>query len=344
MQNQQAVSNRAAVLPTAGEIVLESRPVPHLGADEVMVQVEAVGLCGSDVHYYRHGRVGRYVVESPLILGHETAGTVVDIGSNVTTHALGDRVAIEPGVPCGNCQQCRTGRYNLCADVAFHATPPVDGTLQKLIAIRADHAFPLPDGVSTEAGALVEPLAVAVWACRKALVSPGSRVIVTGAGPVGLLVAQTARAFGASLVALTDLDLDKLRLGRELGVDVTLAAQDVPGYASAEFDVHIECSGHPGATRDGIQLLARGGTSVLVGMGAEGALDIPVSWIQEKELIVTGVFRYAHCFPLAIELLTKGEVRVEPLITARHPLTETELAITSTGGPGMLKVLINPQL
>lgn len=335
--------NRAAVLTEVGRIVIEDRPIPELAADEVLVRVEAVGVCGSDAHYFRHGQIGQYVVEAPLVLGHETSGTVIALGADVSSHHLGDRVAIEPGVPCGRCEQCRTGRYNLCPEVVFHATPPVDGTLQTYVAIRADYAFLLPDSVSTEHGALVEPLAVSVWACRKALVAPGSRVLITGAGPVGLLTAQTARAFGASHVTVTDIDPTKLRLAAELGSDTTVLAGELAAL-DAEFDVHIECSGNGRATRDGIAHLAPAGISVLVGMGASEGLDIPVSWIQEKELVVTGVFRYANCFPAAIEMLATGRVRVDPLISARYALAESDVAVDSAGRAGVFKTLILPQL
>lgn len=344
MQHEAFDHNRAAVLTTVGEIVLEDRPTPEIADDEVLIRVEAVGVCGSDAHYFRHGRIGRYVVDAPLVLGHETAGTVVAVGTTVTTHRVGDRVAIEPGVPCGVCERCREGNYNLCAGVVFHATPPVDGTLQRFVAIRGDFAYRLPETVTTEAGALVEPLAVSVWACRKAAVAPGTRVLITGAGPVGLLTAQAARAFGAGRVVVTDVDPEKLRLALELGADATVEAAALADYSDTEFDVHIECSGNLRATRDGIALLAPRGTAVLVGMGDAGGIDIPSSWIQENELVVTGVFRYANCFPLAIDLLAGGQVRVDSLISGRYPLAESSAAVDTAGRPGVCKTLILPQL
>lgn len=338
-----ATSNRAAVLAEPGKIVLEERAVPEPAADEILIRVEAVGVCGSDAHYFRHGQIGQYVVEAPLVLGHETAGTVVALGGDVTSHGVGDRVAIEPGVPCGLCEQCRTGRYNLCPDVVFHATPPIDGTLQTYVTIRADYAFTLPDAVPIEHGALVEPLAVSVWACRKAHVAPGSRVLITGAGPVGLLTAQTARAFGASHVTVTDVDPEKLRLAAKLGADATVVSSELAAHAG-EFDVHIECSGNVRATRDGISHLARAGVAILVGMGGSEGLDLPASWIQERELVITGVFRYANCFPLAIDLLATGRVRVEELISGRFPLAESDDAVDTAGRAGVFKTLILPQL
>lgn len=344
MRRESPLHNRAAVLTAVGEITIEERPVPTISPREILVRVDAVGVCGSDAHYFRHGGIGKYIVQGPIILGHETAGTVVDVGDDVIGHAIGDRVAIEPGVPCGTCVQCRGGHYNLCPDVVFHATPPVDGTLQTYVAIRGDFAFTLPESVSTEHGALVEPLAVSVWACRKANVAPGSRVLITGAGPVGLLAVQTARAFGASHVTITDVDAAKLALARELGADSTIAAGDLAKYDGPEFTVHIECSGNDRATRDGISHLAPRGIAVLVGMGSAGGLDIPSSWIQEKELVITGVFRYADSFPVAIDLIARGAVSVDSLISGRYPLADAAAAIDTSGKPDVFKTLILPQL
>jgi L-iditol 2-dehydrogenase len=188
--------------------------MPDPGPNEVLVEVMAVGVCGSDVHYYEHGRIGARVVREPLVLGHETSARVIGLGAGATRHQVGDRVCLEPGVPCGRCRECRSGRDNLCGKVQFLGTPPVDGSMTNYLAVHEDFAFPLPPTVSDEAGALIEPLAVAVWACRKAGVSAGDRVLVTGAGPIGLLVAQTARASGAAEVVITDVSEPRLVLAR----------------------------------------------------------------------------------------------------------------------------------
>src|SRR3954463_14050866 len=208
---------KVAVLHAPGEIRIEERERPEPGPREVLVQITAVGVCGSDVHYYEHGRIGPFVVDAPLILGHESAGRVVELGPGATKHAVGDRVTLEPGVPCGRCRECRAGRYNLCADVRFFATPPIDGAFADFVAIHEDFAFALPDSISDEAGALMEPLSVGIWACQKANVSAGDRVLVTGAGPIGLLAAQCARAFGATEIAVTDLNARRLSLAESTG-------------------------------------------------------------------------------------------------------------------------------
>ena len=197
---------RAAVLKGAGKVTLQERPVPGPGPGEVLVQVAAVGTCGSDVHYYEHGRIGDFVVESPLILGHEPSGVVIAAGPGADRHLPGQRVSIEPGVPDFTCEYCRAGRYNLCPRMRFFGTPPIDGAFCEYVVVSEEFAYPVPDSLSDDAAALVEPLSVGVWACRKARVGPGSRVLVAGAGPIGLVCLQAAKAFGATYVAVTDVN------------------------------------------------------------------------------------------------------------------------------------------
>jgi L-iditol 2-dehydrogenase len=307
----------------------------------VLVQVAAVGVCGSDVHYFEHGRIGDFVVEAPLVLGHEAAGRVVELGADVTRHAVGDRVALEPGVPCGACRECRAGRYNLCGDVRFFATPPVDGAFAEFVAIHEDFAFALPDGVSDEAGALMEPLSVAVWACQKASVRAGDRVLVTGAGPIGLLVLQTALAHGATEVTVTDVNPHRLATAERLGATRTLrpADDDEP----PEADALIECSGHPQAVRTGLEALRPAGTAVLVGMGPEPEGVVPLALLQRRELHLTGTFRYASTYPAAIALAAAGRVDVEALITGRFALDDTEAALRAgRADPRAVKVMVRP--
>ncbi|WP_327158884.1 alcohol dehydrogenase catalytic domain-containing protein [Streptomyces tubercidicus] len=225
---------RAAVLHGPGQLSLAERPVPEPGPGEVLVRVEAVGTCGSDVHYYRHGRIGDFVVREPLVLGHEAAGTVVACGPGADPRRMGRRVSIEPGTPCGSCGECRPGRYNLCPDMRFLATPPVDGAFCEYLAVHQDFAHEVPDCLTIEDAALLEPLSVAVWACRKARVAPGDRVLITGAGPIGLVTAQTARAFGAREVMVTDVLPHRLAMARAAGA----AALDGLGRTAAGRRVH----------------------------------------------------------------------------------------------------------
>ncbi|SDQ65036.1 NAD(P)-dependent alcohol dehydrogenase [Quadrisphaera sp. DSM 44207] len=341
-----AGTQRVAVLDAPGSIVLERRPVPAPGPGQVAVRVAAVGICGSDVHYFEHGRIGDYVVEGPLVLGHEASGTVTAAGEGVDASLVGRRVAIEPQTTCGRCEQCRQGRYNLCPHVVFFATPPVDGAFTEEVVVDAVQVHPVPDALSDEEAALVEPLAVAVHACRKAPVRPGARVLVSGAGPVGLLCLQVALAHGASEVVVTDVNAHRLSVARELGatgvVDVTGAsAQEPAGPQEALFDVVLECSGFPSATLWCLRRTAPAGTIVLIGMGAP--VPLPVDQLQAREITLTGVFRYRHVYPTAIELAASGKVRLAPLVTSHHGLDDVEGALRKgRTDPRSLKAVVHP--
>jgi L-iditol 2-dehydrogenase len=331
--------NRAAVLYAPGDLRIEDRDVPEPGAREVLVKIAAVGVCGSDVHYYEHGRIGAFVVREPLVLGHESAGRVVALGPDVTRHAVGDRVTLEPGVPCGRCRECRAGRYNLCRDVRFFATPPIDGAFTNYVAIHEDFAFTLPDAVSDEAGALMEPLSVGIWACRKAGVSAGDRVLVTGAGPIGLLAQQCALAFGATEVTVTDVSEARLELARRTGATRALKAGEEVG----EVDALIECSGHPAALAAGVAAVRPAGTAVIVGLGPEEDATVPLSLLQSREIWLTGTFRYANTYPTAIALVASGRVDLEAIITGRYELDDAEAALNAgREDPANVKAIVVP--
>jgi L-iditol 2-dehydrogenase len=334
------VSNRAAVLHAPGELRIEERPMPEPGPREVLVQVTSVGVCGSDVHYYEHGRIGTHVVRAPLVLGHESAGRVVAAGPGASRHAVGDRVTLEPGVPCGRCRECRAGRYNLCADVVFFATPPVDGAFANFVTIHEDFAFALPDSLSDDVGALMEPLSVGIWACRKAGVSAGDRVLVTGAGPIGLLAMQVALAFGATQVEISDVSEPRLALAERTGATRALrAGADEP----SEADALIECSGHPAALQAGIGALRPAATAVLVGMGPGTTGELPLALIQNRELWVTGTFRYANTYPTAIALAASGRVDLEAIVTGHYGLEDTERALRAgREDPASVKPVVHP--
>jgi L-iditol 2-dehydrogenase len=331
---------RAAVLHAPGEIRIEERERPRPGPREVLVQISAVGVCGSDVHYYEHGRIGPFVVDAPLVLGHESAGRVVELGEGASRHAVGARVALEPGVPCGRCRECRAGRYNLCEEVRFFATPPVDGAFAEFVVIHEDFAFALPESLSDEEGALMEPLSVGVWACRKAGVGAGDRVLVTGAGPIGLLAMQCALAFGATEVTVSDVNARRLELAARTGATRVVPAGEELG---TDADALIECSGHPDAVASGIRALRPAGVAVLVGMGPEEEGTLPLSLIQGRELWVTGTFRYANTYPTAIALAAAGRVDLRSIISGRFGLEEAEAALRAgREDPASVKPIVVP--
>jgi L-iditol 2-dehydrogenase len=252
---------RVSVLRGAGDLAVEERPDPTPAPHEVLVRVVSVGVCGSDVHYFEHGRIGSHVVDSPLVLGHEASGEVVGVGSSVTRLSVGQRVSIEPGVPDFSCGQCLAGRYNLCEDMRFFATPPIDGAFAELVTVHEQFAHPVPDALSDDAAALLEPLSVGLWACRRGAVGAGSRVLVTGAGPVGLVAAQSALALGAASVIVTDVNEHRLTMAEELGATGAVDVSSTPVSESGlEVDVLLECSGHPAATADALRVVARPAT------------------------------------------------------------------------------------
>lgn len=332
------MQNPSAVLHGPRDLRIEDRPVPTPGPGEVLVEIAAVGICGSDVHYFEHGRIGSYVVTAPMVVGHESAGTIIAAGADVEPSRVGELVALEPGVPCGSCFQCRHGAYNLCPRVEFFATPPIDGSISRLVTIAAAFAHRAPAGLSAEQAAMAEPVSVGIWAARKAGITGGDRVLVTGAGPVGLLTAQVARALGAQVPVITDTSPARLDRARRLGLRAVPASEPLV----EEFDVLLECSGAAPALTAGMRALAPGGRVALVGMGSdEVSLDVPL--LQGRELTVTGVFRYAHTYPFALQLISDGAVNVHDVITHRFTLEDTEAALTvGRMDPSALKAMVIP--
>lgn len=330
---------------------MEERPIPQPGPNEVQVEMQAVGICGSDVHYWQKGCIGDFVVKAPMVLGHEPAGIVSALGEGVKHLKVGDRVALEPGVPCRMCEWCRNGSYNLCPDITFSATPPYHGTLTRYYVHAADFCFKLPDHVSFEEGALLEPLAVGVHACRRARIVLGSKVLITGAGPIGLVSLLAAKAMGASKVVITDITDSRLTVAKQMGADFVLnvagkdpksLATEVASMLGGLPDSSIECSGAEASTRLGIYATKSGGTFVLVGMGGH-EVTLPMINALINEIDIRGVFRYANCYPTALEMVATGKVDVKPLITHRYTLEQALDAFetTRTGAGGAIKVMIH---
>ncbi len=333
---------RASVLHGAGQVELVERPAPRPGPGEVLVDVTSVGVCGSDVHYYEHGRIGRFVVDEPLVLGHEAAGVITAIGPGVPGLRVGQRVSVEPGVPDLSCPQCLAGRYNLCPDMRFFATPPIDGAFAEQVVVHHAFAHPVPDAMSDDVAALLEPLSVGVWACRRGHVGPGSRVLVTGAGPIGLVALQSALAFGATSVVVSDVNPARLELARSLGATEIVDARSGSVLGIEPADVLLECSGFPPVIGEGIRALGRSGRAVLVGMGGD-EVPLPLAVVQERELEVTGTFRYANTWPTAIALVQAGRIDLERLITGHYDLAATEDSLTaSRRDPSAVKVILHP--
>lgn len=313
---------KVAVMTGIGQMGWEERPVPQPKAGEVLVKLQHVGICGSDLHYYEAGRIGDYVVQPPFVLGHEAGGTVVALGEGVQGLKPGDRVALEPGKTCGHCEFCTTGRYNLCPEVVFFATPPVDGVFCEYVAHPGSLCFKLPENVGTMEGALIEPLAVGFHAAAQGGAKPGQTALVFGAGCIGLVCMMALKAYGVSRVVMVDMQPARLAKAKQLGATAVVDAseEDVLQAASAfaggqGYDLIVETAGAEATTRQAVQLAKKGGHIVLVGYSPSGEVTLPVALALDKELAFDTVFRYRHVYPVAIEAVANGQVDLKNLVT-----------------------------
>ena len=288
-----------------------------------------MGICGSDVHYYAEGRIGNQIVQYPATLGHECAGTIVELGEGVTSLKVGDRVALEPGVPCGKCVECRSGRYNLCPDVKFFATPPYDGCLMNYVAFPAEFAFKLPDNVSSIEGALIEPLAIGINAALTGGVKLGDTVLVFGAGCIGLVSLLAAKAAGASKVIVADILPNRLKVAEKLGgIPVNSKEQDVvaevmrlTGGKGAQ--VVLDCAGFSQTVASSLRAAAIAGKIVVVGLGDSELNGLPFSLVSTHELTLTSIFRYRNIYPIAINAVAAGSIDISGIVSDRFTFDQT---------------------
>lgn len=341
----------AAVMDRPLSIEVKQVLIPEPKSDEALVKVHCIGICGSDVHYYEHGKIGRYEVKQPIILGHELAGEVVQVGSAVSNVVVGDRVAVEPGITCGRCEYCKSGRYNLCPDVVFMATPPVDGAWAEYVAVRSDFLFKLPEEMSFEEGALLEPLSVGFHAARRARVGPDDRVLVLGLGPIGLLAMEAAKLFGVTQVYGSDIVAFRRELAQEMGASGVLNPLDGDIQEQLQqwthgkgVDVIIETSGNARVISDTIRLVKRGGRIVFVGLPTTDSIPLDIPMLVDSELDVYGVFRYANTYPAAIQALSKGSQDIRKVITHKFALSAIREAVelARTQKETSIKIMIYP--
>lgn len=322
---------KTAVMNEVGRLTIEEREIPEIGADDVLVRVAYVGVCGSDMALFENGYIGESVVHGPMVLGHEASGTVAQVGSAVTDLSPGMRVALEPGVPCMKCEFCRGGRYNLCPDVYFWASlPVVEGAFQEYVRHPASFCHRLPDHVGLLEGALIEPLSVAFHAVDRSGAGVGDSAVILGAGCIGLLTLLTLRAAGVRDIVVVDLVANRLDLARRLGAEVVdaSATDDLFGELARRFgsgpDVVFEAAGNRVTMDQSIRIAKRGATVMFVGYTKDGRADLNVNLMIDKELTIATVFRYRNVYPKAIAAVASGAVDLEQIVSAIYPMEQIQ--------------------
>jgi L-idonate 5-dehydrogenase len=340
---------KAFVLHGAKDIRLQEVPKPVPGPGEVLVAVRAAGICGSDLHYYAHGKCGNFIPTRPFILGHEFAGEVVAHGEGVEGPAIGTRVAVDPSRACGRCRQCRQGRYNLCPKMLYYGTasvvPPRDGCYAEYVTAPAGNCWPLADGFEYAWGALLEPMSVAMHAVMRSGGVGGKSVLITGGGTIGQMILLVASAFGASKVVVSDVKPFARSFAIQQGATATLdpteadCATQAAAIAPDGFEVVFEAAGVAAALQQAFGLAAKGATVVQVGTLQDGT-EIPANTLLTRELQYVGSWRFANVFDRVIELVVSGKIDVRPLITSRYPFERLGDAILAANGAEVIKVQI----
>jgi len=342
---------KAVVLEKTDELAIREIEIEEtMGARDVRIAVRNVGICGSDVHYYEHGAIGSFVVREPMVLGHEASGVVTEVGAEVETLQVGDRVCMEPGIPDPTSKASRLGMYNLDPAVRFWATPPYHGVLRPSVVHPADFTFRLPDNVTLAEGAMVEPLAVGMHAASKAQIRPGDVAVVTGAGTIGMMTALAALAGGCSQIILTDVVQPKLDLAATFGpiYPVNVTRQNLQEVVEAitegwGADIVFEASGNAQAAAGVFGPLCPGGRVVFIGMpGAPIAYDVVAA--QTKEARVEHIFRYANVYPRALALMGSAKIDVKPMITDRFPFEEAAAAFEFAKKPPPTSVKVQIEM
>ena len=316
--------NRRAYLDKNHKLTIKNEPSPEPKEDEILIKIAANGICGSDIHFYAAGRLGNFIVNEPYVPGHEASGTVLKIGKNVLNFTLGEKVCIEPGIPCGRCALCLSGRYNLCGSVVFLSAPPVNGTFCDYITMRADFTHKIPEYMKLEHAALAEPAAVAIHAVNRAISVgsiAGKKGLIFGSGTIGLMVLQAFKAMGGGEVTCADVIDGKLELAKKLGADCIInTKRDIVPVKYA--DIVFETAGSPVATAQCVPAAGVGGTIVQVGWPAGNKVELNIADIIEKEVVYTSVNRYANAFPAALNFIKSGKIKVDQMITHTYMLDD----------------------
>ena len=323
---------RAAVIHAAKDLRLDERPEPDLAPGDVLVRFGAGGICGSDLSYWGKGRVGDFALREPLVLGHEVAGEIEALGAGVSGLAIGQRVAVNPSRPCLHCDYCRAGRSNLCRNMRFFGSaamfPHVQGGFAERFTCRADQAVPVPPDMPLAKAALAEPLSVAIHGLTRAGDLLGKRVLITGAGPIGMLLTLAVRHAGASLIAVTDLVDEPLALARQAGADETInvatAQERLAAFEANKgfFDIGFEATGAPPALGSLVRAIRPGGRIVQLGMMPPGEVGVPVNMLMAQEIDLVGAFRFCEEFHTAVDWLANDRIDVKPVMSAEMPMSD----------------------
>jgi len=308
--------------------------------------MKRIGICGSDVEYWKKGKIGDFILKKPMVIGHESSGIVDKIGKNVNNLKVGDRVALEPGVPCRQCELCKKGIYNLCSEMKFFATPPIDGSLCQYVCHPHDFCYKLPENVSYDDGAMCEPLSVGVHACQRANIQPGSTVAILGSGPIGLVCAMVAKAFGARKVVMSDVREERLTFAKKVVADSVVlikndidVVQQLKDSVDKEIDATIECSGFESSMKSALAITKSGGVVCCVGLH-DSTMNLPLMDANVREVDIKGIFRYRNTYPICIALIESGKVDIKELITHRFKLDEVEEAFEmARTGKDAIKVM-----
>ena len=323
--------------PVLSERMKAQLEVKPLRPDQVLIEVECVGVCGSDVHYFHDGRCGTFLVDKerdiPFMLGHECSGTIVEVGSEVTNVKVGDRVCCEPSITCGKCDFCKSGHYNLCEEVVFWATPPVQGCYMKYVPFQADLCYKLPEGMDAKQGALIEPFATGMYAAEKGQITVGHTVAILGSGCIGLMTMLSCKARGASKIIVCDLEDVRLEKAKELGADYVIngrnenAVEKIKELTGGKGpDVVFETAGSKFTIAQTAHIARRGGRIVLVGMSAEEEITFNFGQVMAKELEIRSLFRYVNMFPKSVAAVASGLAPIQKVATHEYSLDQIQQA------------------
>jgi L-iditol 2-dehydrogenase len=342
---------KVAYLVGKRKIVIEEERDPEIkNSKDVLVRIRCVGICGSDVHYFLEGRIGDQIIKDRIIVGHEASGEVIEVGKDVKKVKKGDKVAIEPGISCGKCEFCIKGKPNICPDVKFLGTPPVNGALREYIVMPEENLIKIPEGLGYEEGVLSEPLAIGIYAVKLSGLKIGDDVAILGTGPIGLSILFSARESGANRIFVSDLIDERIEFSKKIGADFAINAkkEDITEIVkeitnNRGVDISFEAAGKKETFRQVIHTSRIGGKSVFVGIPSEDIVEFEAHIMRRKELELINVRRSAFCTEIALNLLKNSKLPFKEIITHRYPFEKVEdaLNLVSEYMDGVIKCVVN---